>query len=71
MASGETVRDWSYGEAKRRFQEAAAAHLPRHLASVELDSEANRIVRCACGWAGNGLGWLTHIDSVLASATRD
>jgi hypothetical protein len=71
MASGETIRDWSYGEARRRFREAAATHLPQHLAAMELDRDANRIVKCSCGWTGNGIGWLAHIDSVLAGAMRD
>jgi hypothetical protein len=65
------VRDWSYRGAQRRLRRASKALLPRHTASVCLDAAGNRIVECSCGWAGNGLGWLTHLDQVVSSVLRD
>jgi hypothetical protein len=47
---------------------AARAQLPRHVASARLDDDGNRIVDCECGWTGNGLGWLAHLDTVVRGA---
>jgi hypothetical protein len=71
MASGETIRDWTFREAKRRLRQVAAVHLPKHTAGMRLDRDGNRVVRCSCGWVGNGLGWLTHMEAVLGGAVRD
>ena len=65
------VRDWSYRGAQRRLRRAARALLPRHTGSVRLDGAGNRVVECACGWTGNGLGWLTHLDQVVSNVLRD
>lgn len=64
----ETGRDWSYREARRRLVQAASWHLRRHTASGRLDDLANRIVDCSCGWTGNPLGWIGHLDHVVGSS---
>ena len=62
------VQDWTYSAARRRMVLAAGASLPRHGAVARLDDRGNRIVECACGWRGNGLGWEGHLDSVIRLA---
>lgn len=60
--------DWTYRAARRRMINAARVQLPRHVASPRLDDDGNRLVDCGCGWAGNGLGWNAHLDSVVRAA---
>jgi cyclopropane fatty-acyl-phospholipid synthase-like methyltransferase len=60
--------DWTYLDARRRLVRAGQAQLPRHVASARLDEMGNRLVDCGCGWTGNGLGWIAHIDSVVRAA---
>jgi hypothetical protein len=67
----DSMRDWSYREATRRLHRAGQRHLPRHAAGVRIDSSGNRIVDCQCGWSGNGLGWLSHVDHIISDALRD
>ena len=62
------MEDWTYRAARRRMVRAAEASLPRHAASARMDRKGNRIVDCACGWSGNGLGWASHLDSVVHQA---
>ena len=61
-------RDWTYREARRRMIEAGQMHLPQHVAGARMDDNGNRIVDCICGWTGNGLGWVSHLDSVVRMA---
>ena len=62
------VQDWTYRAARRRLRRAGGARLLAHTAIAELDAHANRVVRCACGWRGNGLGWLEHLDHIVRAA---
>jgi hypothetical protein len=62
------VTDWSYSDARRRLVRAGRSQLARHTARGRLDDEANRVVDCSCGWTGNGLGWVEHLDNVVRSA---
>ncbi|MGH2598817.1 MAG: hypothetical protein ACRDJ9_05460 [Dehalococcoidia bacterium] len=64
-------RDWTYRAAQLRLQQAGQTRLPSHLAGVQLDLAGNRVVECQCGWRGNGLGWLAHVDQVIGEAVRD
>jgi hypothetical protein len=66
-----SIRDWTYREAQRRLHRAGQSNLPNHSAQVRLDAAANRVVDCRCGWIGNGLGWLAHLDSVVSGALSD
>ena len=61
-------RDWTYRAARHRIVRAGDAELPRHTAVARMDDLGNRIVDCACGWTGNGLGWAGHLDSVVRLA---
>ena len=61
-------QDWTYRAARRRMLRAGRTQLPRHVAVARLDARGNRIVDCACGWKGNGLGWAGHLDSVMRLA---
>ena len=61
-------RDWTYRAARLRIVQAGQAELPRHTAVPRMDDFGNRIVDCACGWTGNGLGWAGHLDSVVRLA---
>jgi hypothetical protein len=61
-------QDWTYRAARLRMIVAGQAELPRHLAAARMDINGNRIVDCACGWSGNGLGWAGHLDSVVRLA---
>lgn len=60
--------DWTYAAARQRIVRAGRVELPRHRAVVRMDDDGNRIVDCACGWTGNGLGWAGHLDSVVRLA---
>ena len=60
--------DWTYRAARQRIVRAGRVELPRHAAVVRMDDNGNRIVDCACGWMGNGLGWAGHLDSVVRLA---
>jgi cyclopropane fatty-acyl-phospholipid synthase-like methyltransferase len=62
------VRDWTYRDARHRLVRAARARLPQHAATARLDDDGNRLVECGCGWRGNGLGWVGHLDSVVRAA---
>lgn len=62
------MRDWTYRAARRRMIEAGQTHLPQHVAGARMDHNGNRIVDCLCGWTGNGLGWIGHLDSVVRMA---
>lgn len=66
--SRDGVRDWTYRDAQRRLLRAARARLPEHVGKASLDDYGNRVVRCGCGWQGNGIGWAGHVDSVVRSA---
>lgn len=61
-------QDWSYRAARRRLLKAGREQLPRHSAAARMDRIGNRIVDCSCGWSGNGLGWASHLDSVVRRA---
>jgi hypothetical protein len=61
-------QDWTYRAARRRLVRAGMTQLPRHVAGARMDRNGNRIVDCACGWSGNGLGWSGHLDSVVRQA---
>lgn len=63
------VRDWTYGDARRRMVWAGGAELARHTGRGRLDARGNRIVDCSCGWTGNGLGWAGHLDNVVKLAS--
>jgi hypothetical protein len=65
MAAHTGRRDWTYRAARRRMLRAGRVQLPRHSAVARMDDAGNRIVDCACGWSGNGLGWSDHLDSVV------
>jgi hypothetical protein len=65
------VRDWTYHGARLRLLRAGGIQLPHHTATPRLDDLGNRIVDCRCGWTGNGVGWITHIDGVLAASLQD
>ncbi len=65
------IRDWTYESARLRLLLAGRAHLPSHLASVELDEVGNRVVKCSCGWRGNGLGWIDHVDEIVCASLSD
>jgi hypothetical protein len=65
------IRDWSYRAARRRLHRSSQQQLPSHAAAAEFDLSANLIVQCACGWRGNGLGWVTHLHDVVGSAIAD
>jgi hypothetical protein len=60
--------DWTYRAARHRLICAGQAQLPKHAATARMDEQGNRIVDCACGWSGNGLGWANHLDSVVHQA---
>jgi hypothetical protein len=62
------ANDWTYTDAVRRLVDAAEAQLPRHTASGRVDDGANRVIECSCGWTGNGLGWVEHLDHVVRTA---
>lgn len=62
--------DWTYRAARQRIVLAGRVELPHHAAVVRMDDNGNRIVECACGWTGNGLGWDGHLDSVIRLALR-
>jgi len=69
MTARRTARqDWTYRDARRRMVRAGRAQLPRHSAVPRLDDRGNRMVDCSCGWTGNGLGWVGHIDNVVLAA---
>ena len=61
-------QDWSFAAARQRVILAGQAQLPRHVAVARMDDSGNRIVDCGCGWSGNGLGWASHLDSVVRLA---
>jgi hypothetical protein len=61
-------RDWTYRAAQERMLRVGRAQLPRHVAAAHMDDAGNRIVTCACGWSGNGLGWAEHLDGVVRQA---
>lgn len=61
-------QDWTFRAARRRMIRAGKAQLPLHVAAARMDRNGNRIVDCLCGWSGNGLGWVDHLDSVVHSA---
>lgn len=65
---GYRIRDWTYRDARRRMVRAGRARLPEHVGVASLDDDGNRLVECGCGWRGNGIGWATHIDSVVRAA---
>lgn len=65
------IRDWTYRGAQLRLRRVGQRHLARHIARVQLDAVGNRMVQCGCGWRGNGLGWLAHVDHVIGGAVRD
>jgi hypothetical protein len=65
---GYRIRDWTYRDARRRMVRAGRARLPQHTAIPSLDDDGNRTVECGCGWRGNGIGWASHIDSVVRAA---
>ena len=67
-ASRDETQDWTYRAAHRRLLRAVGNELPRHAAVARLDAHGNRIVTCGCGWRGNGLGWVSHLDSVTRLA---
>jgi hypothetical protein len=67
-ARRQETQDWTYRAARRRMVRAGRALLPRHVAVPRLDDRGNRIVDCGCGWSGNGLGWIGHLDSVMRVA---
>lgn len=71
MAITTAIRDWTYRGAQLRLHRAGQANLPRHIASVRLDWAGNRVIECRCGWTGNGLGWVSHVDDVVRGALRD
>jgi hypothetical protein len=60
--------DWTYLAARRRLVQAGRVQLSRHVASARLDDIGNRLVDCGCGWTGNGLGWVAHLDNVVRAA---
>jgi hypothetical protein len=62
------VHDWSYREARRRMIRVGRSRLPQHVGLPRMDNHGNRLVDCTCGWHGNGLGWASHLDSVVRSA---
>lgn len=62
------VVDWSYHEARRHLVRGGRRRLVNHVATPTLDDAGNRVVRCECGWLGNGLGWASHLDGVVRSA---
>jgi len=62
------IQDWSYREARERMVRAGREQLPRHVGVAQLDDGGNRIVECACGWRGNGLGWAGHLDVIVRLA---
>jgi hypothetical protein len=66
--SGHRVRDWTYRDARRRMVQVGRARLREHVGVASLDDVGNRLVRCACGWRGNGPGWMGHLDTVVRSA---
>jgi hypothetical protein len=61
-------QDWTYLAARRRLVLAGRAQLSRHVALARLDDIGNRLVDCGCGWTGNGLGWVAHLDNVVRAA---
>jgi len=65
------IRDWTYQAAADRLRQSATVELPDHRAHMTLDPVGNRVVTCGCGWHGNGLGWLAHIDHIVSAAVRD
>ena len=69
MALGEhSIRDWTYRAARRRMVRVGGSELAHHIGTGRLDASGNRIVDCSCGWAGNGLGWGSHLDDVVRHA---
>jgi len=60
--------DWSYRDARLRMVRAGREELRRHVGAARLDDEGNRLVDCSCGWVGNGLGWTSHLDTVVRAA---
>lgn len=69
MSDARTARqDWTYRAARRRMLKVGRAQLPSHVAVARMDDAGNRIVDCRCGWSGNGLGWVDHLDGVVRQA---
>jgi hypothetical protein len=68
MTISSRIRDWTYRDARRRMVQAARARLRDHAARADVDDDGNRLVQCGCGWRGNGLGWVAHVDSVVRAA---
>jgi len=66
--TGYRIRDWTYRDARCRMVRAARSRLPAHAAIPSLDDDGNRLVDCGCGWRGNGIGWASHLDSVVRAA---
>lgn len=62
------IHDWTYRDARRRLVQEARIRLRDHVGRASIDDDANRLVHCDCGWRGNGLGWVAHVDSVVRSA---
>ena len=62
------MRDWTYRAARRRMVQAGGVELAHHIGTGRMDMRGNRIVDCSCGWAGNGLGWSSHLDDVVKHA---
>lgn len=65
------VKDWSYREARRRLVRAARPRLSQHTATPSVDEQGNRRVACRCGWNGNGIGWVGHLDNVVRAAVDE
>jgi hypothetical protein len=66
--SGHPVRDWTYRDARQRMVRLGRARLLEHTGLPDLDDDGNRLVQCACGWRGNGIGWSRHLDTVVRAA---
>jgi hypothetical protein len=66
--SGHPAQDWTYRDARRRMVRLGRARLLEHTGLAGLDDDGNRLVQCACGWRGNGIGWARHLESVVRSA---
>lgn len=68
MTISRRIRDWTYRDARRRMVQAARPRLRDHAGMAGIDDDGNRLVQCGCGWHGNGLGWVAHVDSVVRAA---
>ena len=68
MTVGARIRDWTYRDARRRMVRVARARLRDHVGTAGIDDDGNRLVHCRCGWRGNGIGWASHVDSVVRAA---